>query len=103
MDLKVRSLGNSPVYFISIKPSLERANDYRRQIEVNDGVRRMTIERHDLVYVDIRTAMISKGRIKNIFGSDGLHMTHAGYAIWSGVLRPIVAREYSHPSRCDDK
>lgn len=101
MDLKVKALGDAPVYFISIKPSKTRADEAEQQVEVNGDVQRMSMERNDLHYLDVRTAMISAGRDQDIFGSDGLHMTHAGYAIWSQALRPVVAREYSRQRNCD--
>ena len=48
----------------------------------------------DVEYLDVDTPMIgSNGRpLPELFVEDGLHMTQAGYAIWSKLLRPMLVK-----------
>ena len=51
----------------------------------------MADARADLDYVDVVPAMLeADGRPKDIFIADGLHMTSAGYALWTAVVRPVM-------------
>lgn len=95
---KTRSLGTTPVYFISLKPSKARLDQLERQREVNAAVQRLAAERADLDYVDVASAMLAKGKPRDIFQSDALHMTEAGYRIWTRILRPQVVKAAKH--RC---
>jgi lysophospholipase L1-like esterase len=41
--------------------------------------------------------MFNDGHLRNIFEQDGLHMTAAGYAIWTAAIRPLIADEFAKP------
>ncbi|KRB40616.1 MAG: GDSL-type esterase/lipase family protein [Pseudomonadota bacterium] len=91
MALKTAKLGATPVYFISLKPSKARLGEKPRQDEVNAKIRALADARADLDYIDVVPAMLeADGRPKDIFIADGLHMTPAGYALWTAVVRPVV-------------
>ncbi len=91
MALKTAKLGATSVYFISLKPSKARLGEKPQQDEVNAKVRAMADTRADLDYVDVVGTMLeADGRPKDIFIADGLHMTPAGYALWTAVVRPVV-------------
>jgi hypothetical protein len=34
--------------------------------------------------------MLENGKLKDVFESDGLHMTAAGYAIWTRLVRAAL-------------
>ena len=91
MALKTAKLGATPVYFISLKPSKARWAQKADQDAVNAKIRAMASARADLDYVDVVPSMLlADGAPKDIFIADGLHMTPAGYALWTAVVRPVA-------------
>lgn len=100
LALKSARLGDVPVYFVSLKPSRQRVSQLPLQAEVNARVRAMTAERSDLFYVDVVPAMLEQGAPKDIFVADGLHMTPAGYLLWTGVVRPVLEHDRGLPRAC---
>ena len=92
MKLKSEKLGAAtPVYFISLKPSKARWAQKAEQDAVNAKIRAMASARADLDYVDVVPTMLqADGTPKDIFIADGLHMTSAGYALWTAVVRPVA-------------
>jgi lysophospholipase L1-like esterase len=93
MDMKTGALGDTPVLFVSVKPSKLRFAQLARQTELNAAIRGMAATRPDLRFVDVVPAMLNGGRPKEIFVADGLHMTPDGYAIWTRILKPAVIEE----------
>ncbi|KUO54245.1 MAG: hypothetical protein APF78_01575 [Sphingomonadales bacterium BRH_c3] len=88
MDRKSATLGATPVFFVSAKPSLARWAQFDRQSQFNRLVEQMARERDDLVFVDIVNEMMRDGEPDAlIFISDGLHMNAAGYSLWRARLR----------------
>jgi lysophospholipase L1-like esterase len=100
MELKTKALGATPVYFVSLKPSKLRWAERDRQAQVNAQIQAMAAGRRDLHYVDVVPAMLTNGEPKDIYVADGLHMTPAGYGLWTQVIRPVVAAEAKHASAC---
>jgi lysophospholipase L1-like esterase len=93
MALKTRALGATPVYFISLKPSLRRLGQRAVQAEVNLRIAELAGGRRDLTYVDVVPAMLEPdGAPRDLFGKDGLHMRPEGYAIWTSAVKPELAR-----------
>jgi lysophospholipase L1-like esterase len=93
LDLKTEKLGDTPVYFISLKPSKLRFAQLALQAEVNNRIKAMGEQRSDLRYVDVVPPMLDQGAPKDIFIGDGLHMTPDGYVLWTGVVRPVLEQE----------
>ncbi|HEX5377232.1 MAG TPA: GDSL-type esterase/lipase family protein [Phenylobacterium sp.] len=93
LDLKTEKLGDTQVYFISLKPSRQRLNQIAQQAEVNARIKALADQRPDLDYVDVVPTMLEQGAPKDIFVADGLHMTPDGYGLWTGVVRPVLERE----------
>jgi lysophospholipase L1-like esterase len=90
MQRKSNALGKTPVYFISLKPSKLRFEQFPLQTEVNDAIRTLAGKRSDLHYIDVVASMLNDGKPKDIFGPDGLHMTSQGYAIWRRAVRTAL-------------
>lgn len=88
MKLKVQKLGVTPVYFISLKPSPARWAQRAQQSQVNAAIAERAAHRADLHYVDVVPAMLEGGKPKDIYREDRLHMTEAGYRIWTGIVKP---------------
>lgn len=93
--LMQQKLPKVPVVFLSIKPSPSRWALYPQMQEANRLIRAY-IEAHPkrLRYVDVATPMLGpNGRPRpELFVSDSLHMTPAGYAVWKGVVGPVLKR-----------
>jgi lysophospholipase L1-like esterase len=90
MTRKTQALGKTPVYFISLKPSKLRFAQFPLQSQVNDAIRAHAGKRSDLHYIDVVSSMLEKGKPKDLFGSDDLHMTAAGYVIWTRAVRAAL-------------
>ncbi len=80
------------VAFIAIKPSLKRWNLVEPIKEANRLIAEYCQSDKRLDYIDIFTPMLgADGKPKpELYVKDGLHMTPAGYAIWTEVLKPYL-------------
>jgi lysophospholipase L1-like esterase len=90
MVRKTKALGDTPVYFISLKPSKLRFSELPLQTQVNDAIRAKAARRHDLHYIDVVNPMLENGKPREIFGPDGLHMNPEGYIIWTHIVRAAL-------------
>lgn len=91
LSLKEQALGDAPVYFISVKPSKARLAQKGAQDQVNARVEALARVRSDLDYIDVVTTMLTPdGQPKDIFVADDLHMTPAGYALWTAKVAPVM-------------
>jgi lysophospholipase L1-like esterase len=105
LELKDAALGDTPVYFISLKPSPLRIGQLAAQRDVNAAIRRLARSRRDLAYVDVASAMLDRGQPRDVYVEDGLHMSPGGYAIWTRILRPLVLHQTARrraPCSADD-
>lgn len=91
MDLKKKALGDTPVWFISAKPSKLRLAQLPAQTRLNEMVAELARTRRDLAYIDVVDVMMTpEGAPKDIFVADNLHMTPAGYALWTPVVKEAL-------------
>lgn len=101
LALKDQALGATPVYFVSLKPSKLREAQMAKQAEVNAAVQALAKARKDLRYIDVVAPMLQEGKPKDIFVEDGLHMTPAGYEIWTAVIKPVLEKDLAErPDAC---
>jgi lysophospholipase L1-like esterase len=80
--------------YVPVKPSLARWNLWPEMQKANHMIERQTEADDRLFYVDIATPMLMDDGTPNpdLFLDDGLHMTKAGYDIWSAALRPVLKK-----------
>jgi len=90
MARKSQALGETAVYFISLKPSKLRFAQFPLQTQVNDAIRARAAKRSDLHYLDVVAPMLENGKPKELFGDDGLHMNREGYLIWTRVVKTAL-------------
>jgi len=90
MARKTQALGDTPVYFISVKPSKSRFAQFAMQTQFNEAVKSRLSRRPDLHYLDVVTPMLQDGKPKDLFVADGLHMGPEGYAIWTRIVRAAL-------------
>jgi lysophospholipase L1-like esterase len=100
LAVKDRALGGVPVYFIAVKPSKARFSELAKQAEVNRDVASLVPHRRDLIFIDVVPAMLSHGKPKDIYVADGLHMTPAGYRIWTQIVKRSFARTEVMRRKC---
>lgn len=85
---KTAAMGETPVYFISIKPSVARIPDFAAQTDLNRRIAHLAGEREDLVYIDVVAPMLKDGKPRpELFISDKLHMNRKGYDIWREQIK----------------
>jgi lysophospholipase L1-like esterase len=101
---KAQMLGDTPVYFISLKPSKLRFAQLPLQSEVNAAIRSRASKRSDLHYIDVVSPMLENGKPKDLFGPDDLHMKAAGYQIWTrAVRRALLPNTEAEAQNCRHK
>ena len=100
LDRKDKTLGATKVYFMALKPSKARWDQFASQSQANAAIKALADQRPDLDYVDVVPAMLAAGAPKDIFVADGLHMTPAGYVLWTEVVRPVVEHEAKTGAAC---
>ena len=91
---KVReTMPDTPIGFVSIKPSPSRATLLPQMREANALVREYAEQAPGVDYLDVFLPMLdAQGQPREeLFVADGLHMNASGYAIWAGVVRPWLA------------
>ena len=98
MRLKEKTLGATPVWYISAKPSKQRFEQLGLQATLNAKVKALADTRDDLAYIDVVPAMLKPdGKPKDIFVEDNLHMTPFGYALWTPIVD--AALDAGQPAR----
>jgi lysophospholipase L1-like esterase len=84
------ALPETRVIFISIKPSIRRWKWIDTIQSANALVKAYSMKQHNTTFVDIERQMLGADGKPNpdLLVADGLHMTPAGYTIWTAALRP---------------
>ena len=88
---KVRAaLPETQIVFVAIKPSPARWKFYKQQQETNELVRRQCEAAKNLVYVDVVRPMLGDDGQprRELFVQDQLHLSNAGYELWTRLLAP---------------
>ena len=85
-------LPNTKVYFIAIKPSLNRWAKVLEMKKTNTMINEYLNTKSNGTFVDIFSPMIGfEGKPeKKWFIKDGLHMTDEGYQLWTNILSPYI-------------
>ena len=80
------------VLFLAIKPSLARLSLLEAMQEANALVADDCATDGRLTYIDVHTPMLdSDGQPQaHLLADDGLHLSAAGYALWTQLVRPHV-------------
>ena len=92
-DQKVHAaLPQTKIIFISIKPSIRRWRWIDTIRSANAIVKAYCAKEKHLAFMDIEQSMIGADGKPNpdLLVADGLHMTPAGYRIWTAALTPLL-------------
>ena len=89
-------LPETAIYFLAIKPSRLRWDRWPEMAEANEGIAAFAAGDPRLHYVDVATPLLDDDGTprSDLFWIDGLHLSAAGYAAWTRVLRPILMEAY---------
>ena len=92
-DQKVHAaLPQTKIVFISIKPSIRRWKWIDTIRSANAMVKAYCAKEKHLAFMDIEQQMLGADGKPNpdLLVADGLHMTPAGYQIWTAALAPLL-------------
>jgi lysophospholipase L1-like esterase len=92
-DQKVHAaLPQTKVVFISIKPSIRRWKWIDTIKSANAMVKAYSAKNPHVAFMDIEQQMLGADGKPNpdLLVADGLHMTPAGYKIWTAALKPLL-------------
>ncbi len=84
---------DSRVCFISIKNSPRRSDKWESMQWVNYNLWQLTQRNTEqLCFIDTATSMLDQNGepIPGLYSSDGLHLSSKGYALWAGIVAPVV-------------
>lgn len=93
------ALPGTPVYFLSIKPSLLRWDRWPLMRDANAQIAAFAARTDGVEYVDVATPMLGEtGEPRpELFGLDGLHLSETGYALWTGIVRSRLGLPPANP------
>ncbi len=89
------TLGNVPIVYVSMKPSLSRWHLREKQIDGNNRIRKfLRKKKRNAVFVDVWPGMLgADGKPREeLYIGDKLHMNASGYAIWQKLLEPLLLK-----------
>lgn len=92
VELVRRSLPETRIVFVSIKPSSSRWALVDKMRRTNEMIRAYTARDSRLSYVDVFTPMLGANGTprEELFVADRLHLNEQGYALWREILLPVV-------------
>ena len=85
-------LPDARILFLAIKPSIARWALTGPMREANRRIREHCALDPRLAYVDVHTPMIGPDGLPraDLLHTDGLHLSAAGYALWTRILAPLL-------------
>lgn len=90
-----QALPETKVYFLSIKPCKSRWKHAETNTQVNAEILAITEKDPMLEYIDIWDATLNEEGLPRdeLFRSDALHLSAAGYELWSGIVMQALSSE----------
>ncbi len=89
-----KSLPQTPVIYVGIKPSGSRWSLWPAMKQVNEMVETFCKENNHLLYFDSAKPILGEdGKpMDNLFLGDKLHLNAEGYKAWTKQLRPLIRK-----------
>jgi lysophospholipase L1-like esterase len=87
-----RQLPQTRIAFVSIKPSPARLPLLPNIETANALIKDYSAPKRNLIYVDVFTRMLGENGTPRpeLFVADGLHLSRAGYELWTSIISPYV-------------
>ena len=95
-------LPETRLIFIAIKPSIKRWGLYPKMKDVNARIAEIAANDERQTYLDIATPMLEtedRTPDQDLFVKDGLHLSDAGYKLWSSRLMPHLELREVGPAK----
>lgn len=91
--------------YVAVKPSLKRWSLIEQVRKTNEMIKQMSEQNDKLVFLDIDTPMIGEdGNPRpELYVKDGLHLSDAGYQVWSDLLRPYLIKQIPRDQRLQSR
>lgn len=88
-----QDLGAVPTWFIGITPTPLRWKQWETSKAVNEAVQALSADHPGLHYIDVPAAFLATGSPPetSLFVEDQLHLSEAGYALWTEVVTAALA------------
>ena len=92
VELVRKKLPETPIIFISIKPSQSRWSVWPVMNEANMLIEDFSETDDRLFYLDAATPLLTKGGKPNqkLLLKDNLHLNSKGYELWTRLLEPVI-------------
>jgi lysophospholipase L1-like esterase len=80
------------IIFISIKPSPRRVKDLANMEQTNSLIKDFLKGKKNTAYADVFYPMLTSDKklVPAYYREDSLHLTAAGYKVWTDVIRPFL-------------
>lgn len=90
--LRDKNLPNTPLVFISLKPSILRWQMWSEMSKANDLIKAEIKKQKRIEFADLGSKMLgADGKpLTDIYVQDGLHLNAKGYKIWKENLLPFL-------------
>jgi lysophospholipase L1-like esterase len=84
------------IYFISIKPSKLRWNEWPKMKAANAMIQDFARTQKRVEYIDVASPMFdAQGNLPaDLFVADGLHPTPKCYALWTSIIKPVLLKRF---------
>ena len=98
VNIVQQSLPSTHVFFLSIKPSPIRWEQWSEMKKANALIREWTDHHPHLHFIDVASALLNADGRPNegLFMSDGLHLNERGYDSWSKIVRASLSDVFQH-------
>ena len=92
VELVDKKLPKTPIIFIAVKPSSSRWSVWPKMKEANDMIKSYSAKNKKLFFADMAAPLIGKNGKPDdsLFLEDLLHLNEKGYAVWTGILKPVI-------------
>jgi lysophospholipase L1-like esterase len=89
------------IYYLAIKPSRLRWARWPEMKRANDAIAASCAEDPRLAFLDVAAPMLATGEppARRLFVFDGLHLSAAGYALWTSVVKPRLVADFGEAGR----
>lgn len=89
-----KELPETPVHFVSIKPSPARVHLLEKARAANKLIQEFAAQEEKVEYVDVFSSMLKDDGQPDpsLFVEDNLHLNEKGYALWARLIGPTLRR-----------
>lgn len=90
-DLVHKRLPKTQIFYMSIKPSIARWDNWQAMTRANVLVARYCGKHKHAYYMDLASPLLKNGKPDpDVFLDDGLHLNSEGYERWTKIVKPLV-------------